>query len=99
MQEWVDGALRAAGLHHPAGPKGFSLHGLRKAGICNLILKGVPDRWIMAISGHRDPREIDRYGRQYMREYGAEGAFDIWLSGQNQRAAFNEAEFRKQFVG
>ncbi len=98
MQAWVDAALAHAGKEHPPGKNGYSLHGLRKAGICNLILKGVPDRWIMAISGHRDPRQITLYGRQYMREFGAEGAFDIWMQDQPQEA-FAEDEFeRREFA-
>lgn len=95
MQDWVDDALKHAGQAHPPGRKGYSLHGLRKSAICMLIIAGVPDRWIMAISGHRDPRMIDKYGREYMREFGAEGAFDIWLDSQDKRD-FNEHEFEKQ---
>jgi hypothetical protein len=98
MQDWVAAALAHVGEKHPPGPNGYSLHGLRKAGICNLILKGVPDRWIMAISGHRDPRLITLYGRQFMREFGAEGAFDIWMRDQTHEA-FTEDEFeRREFV-
>lgn len=95
MQDWVDAALGHVGREHPPGPKGYSLHGLRKSGICMLIIAGVPDRWIMAISGHRDPRMIDTYGREYMREFGAEGAFDIWLENQDQRD-FSESDFERE---
>lgn len=95
MQDWVDTALRYVAGEHPPGRKGYSLHGLRKSGICMLIIAGIPDRWIMAISGHRDPRMIDKYGREFMREFGAEGAFDIWLGGQDKRD-FNEGEFEIQ---
>jgi integrase len=98
MQEWVKVALIHAGRERPSGKSGYSLHGLRKAGICTLIEKGVPDRWIMAISGHRDPRMISLYGRQYMREFGAESAFDIWVQDQPQEA-FNEAEFERREFG
>lgn len=92
MQDWVGAALKHAGRELPPGGKGYSLHGLRKSAICMLIITGVPDRWIMAISGHRDPRMIDKYGREYMREFGAEGAFDIWLEKQDKRS-FNQGEF------
>jgi hypothetical protein len=92
MQGWVDEVLDHLGRSHPPGKNGYSLHGLRKAGICMLILKGVPDRWIMAISGHRDPRMITHYGREYMREFGAEGAAEVWLNNQPLRP-FREDEF------
>jgi integrase len=97
MQDWVDEALTKAGLEHPRGPTGYSLHGLRKSGVCGLILRGVRDREIMAITGHRDPREIDLYGREYMRSLGAEAAFDQWQSHQ-QKLAFNENEFEADFA-
>jgi integrase len=95
MQGWVVDALKHAGQEHPPGRKGYSLHGLRKSGICMLIIAGIPDRWIMAISGHRDPRMVDTYGREYMREFGAEGAFDIWLENQKKQD-FDESEFEMQ---
>jgi integrase len=95
MQDWVHAALEQVGKSHPPGSKGYSLHGLRKAGICMLIIAGVPDRWIMAISGHRDPRMIDTYGRDYMREFGAEAAYDIWLVNQ-AKLDFNEREFEQE---
>ncbi len=97
MQDWIDEALAKAGLEHPHGPSGYSLHGLRKSGVCGLILRGVRDREIMAITGHRDPREIDLYGREYMRSLGAEAAFDQWQSHQ-QKLAFNESEFEAEFA-
>jgi hypothetical protein len=77
---WVDAALTSVGLEHPPGRNGYCLHGLRKSGICTLIERGVPDRWIMAISGHRDPRMISLYAREFMREFGAEGAASIWMA-------------------
>jgi hypothetical protein len=98
MQDWVKAAMRRADINPPPGSKGYSLHGLRKAGICRLIELGIPDRWIMAISGHRDPRMIDLYGREMERAWNAEGAFDIYLGEQPIRTRkFDEARFEAEF--
>jgi hypothetical protein len=98
MQDWVKVAMAHAGIAPPPGSKGYSLHGLRKAGICNLIERGSPDRWIMAISGHRDPRMIDLYGREMDRAWNAEGAFDIYLGKHPVRTwSFDEAHFEAEF--
>lgn len=48
--------VRAAGL-----PDGLSPHGLRKAACCRLAEAGCTAPEIMAISGHRDIREVERY--------------------------------------
>jgi hypothetical protein len=98
MQDWVKVAMQHAGIGPPPGSKGYSLHGLRKAGICNLIERGIPDRWIMAISGHRDPRMIDLYGEEMERAWNAEGAFDIYLRKRPARIGnFDEERFESEF--
>jgi integrase len=90
--------MQHGGIGPPPGSKGYSLHGLRKAGICRLIELGVPDRWIMAISGHRDPRMIDLYGEEMERAWGAEGALDIYLSKHPVRTpSFDEKRFEAEF--
>jgi integrase len=98
MQDWVRAAMKHAGIDPPPGAKGYSLHGLRKAGICHLIERGIPDRWIMAISGHHDPRMIDLYGREMERAWNAEGAFDIYLGKHPLRTRnFDEEHFESEF--
>lgn len=98
MQDWVKVTMRHANIAPPPGTKGYSLHGLRKAGICQLIELGIPDRWIMAISGHRDPRMIDLYGWEMERAWNAEGAFDIYLGKHAARTrSFDEANFEAEF--
>ncbi len=72
------------------GDEGISLHGLRKAAVCNLIMKRCSVHEIMAITGHRSTREIERYGREYMREIAAEAVFDRWLETQDRDATFDE---------
>jgi hypothetical protein len=57
-----------------------------------------PDRWIMAISGHRDPRMIDLYGEEMERAWNAEGAFDIYLRKRPARIGnFDEERFESEF--
>ncbi|MBM6594009.1 tyrosine-type recombinase/integrase [Microvirga pudoricolor] len=68
----------------------FSLHGLRKAGVCRLIMMGLSVHQIMAITGHRTPKEIDRYGRDYMRSVASEQGYQRYLVWRAQ----NETDFR-----
>ena len=62
-----------AGLPH------CSLHGLRKAGVVHLIKEDLSPHQIMAITGHRTLKEIDRYAREYLREQAAELILSRWL--------------------
>ena len=55
---WFGGACEAAGL-----PKGLSVHGLRKASCRRLAEAGCSPHQIMAISGHRTLKEVERYTR------------------------------------
>ena len=64
----------AAGLPH------CSLHGLRKAGVVRLIQENLTPHQIMAISGHRTLKEIDRYAREYLRQEAAEQILNRWLN-------------------
>jgi integrase len=63
----------AAGLPH------CSLHGLRKAGVIRLIEEDFTPHQIMAVTGHRTLKEIDRYAREYLREQAATRILDSWL--------------------
>ncbi|MCK2055315.1 tyrosine-type recombinase/integrase [Methylobacterium sp. 37f] len=63
-----------------AGIKGYSMHGLRKTAVVNLIKLGCTVHEIMAITGHRSPKEVDRYGREYAREIAAENVFKAWIT-------------------
>src|SRR4051812_18600472 len=67
--------------------KPFSLHGLRKAGVCRLIIMGLSVHQIMAITGHRTPKEIDRYGRDYMRSVASEQGYQRYLAWTAQNEA------------
>jgi len=62
-----------------AGLPQCSAHGLRKAGIVELIRHNVPRRQIMAISGHTTEKEFDRYARSYMRQHAMEQMLDDYL--------------------
>ena len=46
-----------------AGLSGCSAHGLRKAAAARLAEAGASDREIMAVTGHRTAKEVDRYTR------------------------------------
>ncbi|GEO14062.1 hypothetical protein MAE02_17580 [Microvirga aerophila] len=72
--------------------KSFSLHGLRKAGVCRLIMMGLSAHQIMAITGHRTPWEIDRYGRDYMRSVASEQGYQRYLTWRAQNEAVIEAD-------
>lgn len=56
LTNWFAAACHAAGL-----PKGLCLHGLRKAACRRLAEAGCTVHEIMAISGHRTLRQVERY--------------------------------------
>ena len=62
-----------AGLPH------CSLHGLRKAAVVRLIQEDFTPHAIMAVTGHRTLKEIDRYARDYLRQQAAEQILSRWL--------------------
>jgi integrase len=70
---WFSDCCRQAGL------KGRSAHGLRKACVVSLIKRNCTAHQVMAITGHRTLKEIDRYAREYAREQAAEQVLDKWL--------------------
>ncbi len=74
MQDAIKKVMAETGLEEP-----FSLHGLRKAGVCRLIMHGLSVHQIMAITGHRTPKEIDRYGRDYMRSVASEQGYQSYV--------------------
>jgi integrase len=59
--------------------KDRSAHGLRKAGVVELIRRKYTPQQIMALSGHKTMKEIDRYAREYLRQQAAEQVLDEWL--------------------
>ena len=72
------------------GLVGYSLHGLRKTAVVDMIMADFSFFQIMAITGHRSKREIERYGREYMREVAMEGAFGKWLDRHIHEDEFDE---------
>lgn len=70
MREWCD----AAELPN------CSAHGLRKAGVVELIRLRCTHHQIMSLSGHGTLKEIDRYAREFARQNAAEQVLDEWLS-------------------
>ena len=70
----------------------FSLHGLRKAGVCRLIMHGLSVHQIMAITGHRTPKEIDRYGRDYMRSVASEQGYQRYLDWRARNEAYLDTD-------
>jgi hypothetical protein len=79
---------KEAGLHR------YSMHGLRKTGVVNLIQANCSFHEIMAITGHRSKKEIERYGREYMRGVAMEGAFDKWLARHHEGTGVIEPQQR-----
>jgi hypothetical protein len=64
----------------------------------NLIIKRCSVHEIVAITGHRSTREIERYGREFMREISAEAVFDRWLETQDRDATFDERAVDPSFA-
>ncbi len=52
---------------------------------------------IMALTGHRTMKEIERYGREYLRERAATQSFDKWID--RHAAAAPEAEAQVKSLG
>jgi integrase len=87
MQDAIKRLMAKTGMKKP-----FSLHGLRKAGVCRLIMMGLSVHQIMAITGHRTPKEIDRYGRDYMRSVASEQGYQQYLVWRTQNEALIDAD-------
>lgn len=66
---WFRERCNEAGLPH------CSAHGLRKAALTLLAERGASEREIMAVSGHRTSKEVDRYTRAARQKVLAEAAF------------------------
>jgi integrase len=71
MREWCD----QAGLHH------CSAHGLRKAAASRLAECGASEHEIMAITGHRTLKEVDRYTRGARQRVLADAAMKKFAAG------------------
>jgi integrase len=63
-----------------------SSHGLRKACVVHLVSEDYTPHQIMAITGHKTLKEIDRYSREYARQQAAEGVLEKWLKKYEQAA-------------
>lgn len=63
-----------------AGITDRSAHPMRKACVVRMILDDHTPFEIMAVTGHRTTKEVERYGREYLRERAAEAVFDKWLT-------------------
>jgi hypothetical protein len=86
MQDAIKTLMMKTGMK-----RSFSLHGLRKAGVCRLIMMGLSVHQIMAITGHRTPKEIDRYGRDYMRSVASEQGYQRYLAWRVQNEELIDA--------
>jgi integrase len=68
------------------GLTGCSSHGLRKACVVHLVSEDYTPHDIMAVTGHRTLKEIDRYSREYARQQPAEAILDKWIKKYEQAA-------------
>lgn len=69
---WFRDAVRAAGL-----PFGVSAHGLRKAAARRLAEAGATAHQIMAVTGHKTLKEVERYTKAAAQRGLAEQAIDL----------------------
>jgi integrase len=88
---WFRDRCREAGL------AGCSPHGLRKACVVRMIELDCSPFQIMAVTGHRTMKEIERYGREYLRQRAASHVFDKWIA--KHAAAAPEAEAQVRSLG
>lgn len=72
-----------------AGLARYSLHGLRKTAVVNMITADFTFFQIMCITGHRSKKEIERYGRDYMRELAMEAAYEKWVRTHQHEEEFS----------
>jgi integrase len=77
FSEWFRKAAKAAGL-----PAGYTAHGLRKGCAKRLADQGCSAPEIMAITGHKDIREIQRYCEAYDRRQAAKRAMAKLIKGE-----------------
>ncbi|WP_048708099.1 tyrosine-type recombinase/integrase [Microvirga massiliensis] len=69
-------------------------HGMRKACVVRMIMDDHTPFEIMAVTGHRTMKEIERYGRQYLRERAAEAVFDKWHAKHGVAGTADEARMK-----
>ena len=63
------------------GPKNrpmYTFHGLRYSATENLLLDGLTTKQAMAITGHRSPQMIEKYGRRADQRRLAEQVKEVW---------------------
>ena len=85
---WFRDRCREAGL------KGCSPHGLRKACVVRMIELDCSPFEIMAVTGHRTMKEVERYGREYLRERAALNVFEKWVEKHAATAPGAEAQVK-----
>jgi integrase len=73
---------------------GCSPHGLRKACVVRMIELDCTPFEIMAVTGHRTMKEVERYGREYLRERAATSVFDKWIAKHAAAAPLAEAQVK-----
>ena len=67
-------------LNRAGVPKGYSLHGLRKLFVCRLIERDCAPHDVMAATGHKTLKEIDRYAKEYFRQKKKAVVYEKWRS-------------------
>lgn len=76
-------------------PKQCRLHGLKKGGMRRLAEAGATTHMIMAVSGHRTLKEIERYTEAADKLKLAEQAMELKERPRNKRLANLQPKFRK----
>lgn len=69
------------------GFSGYSPHGLRHAAAKGLIQAGCTPDMVMAITGHKNRSQLDRYLQELEQETLAEQAMAKWVAADEQRAS------------
>ncbi len=76
--------MKSIGLiQGPTGSPMFTFHGLRYTSTENLLLDGLSTKQAMAITGHRSPQMVEKYGRRAEQRRLASQVKEVWDKNSN----------------
>ncbi len=76
--------MKSIGLiQGPTSSPMFTFHGLRYTSTENLLLDGLSTKQAMAITGHRSPQMVEKYGRRAEQRRLASQVKEVWDKNSN----------------